>query len=391
MRLRRIFVMVSVVAFAAHAQVREAQDRFGISTTAVAVDVVVRDRNWTPVTGLSSGDFALYEDGVRQTITSLEEVGTRQRPPGASETAIGRANSPQSEQSAGVGSPPLVVALVFEELGPSALRLAHSAASSFTAASLAAETYFGVFTLDRVSHTASPYTNDPALLSKALHAVSLSAGRPIQRAGDVPSAEYGGGHPGQAVRSTADDNQFIRGNATLAGLEAVVQSIESYPGRKAIVVFSEGLALGADPRGAGTPDSGLADGRWDRLLGVVDRATKRHIAFYTFDADGLRAQNPSAGARYSMGLSPFGVEPYVGLQALAEETGGRYSDNTNDLATGLTRMATDLRHYYLLAYFPTKLQADGRYRRIEVKVNRRGVSVLHRKGYRATNDSPRGR
>ena len=96
---------------------------------------------------------------------------------------------------------------------------------------------------------------------------------------------------------------------------------------------------------------------------MVDRANKNYIAFYTFDAGGLRAQNPSAAARYSMGLSPFGLEPYVGLETIARETGGRYFGNTNDLATGLNSMTEDLRHYYLLSYSPTNPRTNGKYRR----------------------------
>ena len=38
------------------------------------IDVVVRDRAGTPVTGLTKDDFELYEDGVKQTITNLYEV-----------------------------------------------------------------------------------------------------------------------------------------------------------------------------------------------------------------------------------------------------------------------------------------------------------------------------
>ncbi len=379
----------SMAGWPLHTQERETRPRFGISTTAVVVDVVVRDRKSVPVSGLTIPEFEVYEDGIRQSITSLEELVWPPRTSPMSSAASPPPSSAESAQRSATGMAPIVVALVFEELGPSSLRLATSAAFKFTVESLAPETYVAVFGLDRAIHTLSPYTDDRAVLSKALQAVGLHPGRPLERAGDVPSAEHGSALPGQPVRSTAEENQFIRGHATLSGLEAVVQSMASFQGRKAIVLFSEGLALGADPRGAGTPDSGIADNRWEHLLRVVDRANKNYIAFYTFDAGGLRAQNPSAAAKYSMRLSPFGVEPYVGLETIARETGGRYFGNTNDLARGLNSMTEDLRHYYLLAYSPTNLRTTGEYRKIEVKVTRRGVSVVHRRGYRATNDMSR--
>jgi VWFA-related protein len=381
-----VFVAVSALTYAVLAQERDPQVRFGISTTAVALDVVVRDRTGAPTTGLGVSEFEVYEDGIRQKITAFEEFGGRGRAISHSPILTERSHLKDADQPHDAEPESFRVALVFEELGTAALRLAHSAASTFLAQPVTPRISFGIFTLDRAVRPISPFTDDRALLSKALHSVSLRPGRPIERAGDVPGAEYAGSHPGQSARSTADDNQFVRGHATLAGLDAVVGVMEASPGRKAIVLFSEGLALGADPTGAGTPDSALADNRWQHLLRVVDRANRSQIAFYTFDAGGLRAQNPSAAARYSMGLSPFGVEPYVGLETLARETGGRYSGNTNDLLVGLERMSADLEHFYLLAYSPTRSNADGKYRRVEVKVKRRGLLLLYRKGYLATGD-----
>ncbi|HSS69780.1 MAG TPA: hypothetical protein VLQ46_03900, partial [Casimicrobiaceae bacterium] len=40
-------------------------------TTAILVDVVVRDKHGQPVTDLTTGDFELYEDGVLQDIGAL--------------------------------------------------------------------------------------------------------------------------------------------------------------------------------------------------------------------------------------------------------------------------------------------------------------------------------
>ena len=50
------------------------QQSFTSTTTAILVDVVVRDRNGRPVVDLSADDFSLAEDGVTQKVDSFSRV-----------------------------------------------------------------------------------------------------------------------------------------------------------------------------------------------------------------------------------------------------------------------------------------------------------------------------
>ena len=59
-------------------------------------------------------------------------------------------------------------------------------------------------------------------------------------------------------------------------------------------------------------------------------------------------------------------------------------DNTNDLARGIQKIDADRRNYYLLSYSPTNPSQDGSFRKLSVLVNRPGVDVRARSGYRAT-------
>ena len=49
--------------------------KFGTSTAAVLVDVVVRDKKGKPVSGLTAEDFQVFEDGVPQRIISCDASG----------------------------------------------------------------------------------------------------------------------------------------------------------------------------------------------------------------------------------------------------------------------------------------------------------------------------
>jgi hypothetical protein len=66
---------------------------------------------------------------------------------------------------------------------------------------------------------------------------------------------------------------------------------------------------------------------------------------------------------------------------LSTDTGGRAVVNTNGLADGLQQVVADASAYYLLGYTPTRQTDDGKFHEIEVKVRRKGVRLLARKGY----------
>ena len=48
--------------------------RFGAAASGVVVDVVVRDKRGRPVSNLTAADFAISEDGVRQTGRGLRAL-----------------------------------------------------------------------------------------------------------------------------------------------------------------------------------------------------------------------------------------------------------------------------------------------------------------------------
>jgi len=394
LRLHSSSVAALIVGTILGVAVGAQERRFKTETSLVEVDVVVRDSNRQPVRGLTTTDFTVFEADVRQSITSFAEIDLGLVPhqsDAAGESApesTARLKPVPKLQSA--QSAPPVAALVFEQLGPQARKMAAEGARAFASGAIRAGAVVGVYALDRAAHVLVRYTNDPRALEKAIAQAERRASEPLVYAGEVPDVESSSFGPGMPSRSTVSDNQFIRGNATIDGLKSVVGSLGAASGRKIIVLSSEGLAFAAE-LGGGNPDSALDDNRWSRLRNVIEQANRSRIAFYTVDGAGLRAQNPSAAARNMarFGVSPFGVEPYVGLESLAKDTGGLYVDATNDLTAFARNAVEDLRHYYLLGYTPANSAPNEKYRSIKVSVNRQDVTVLARKGYLA--EKPHGR
>jgi hypothetical protein len=69
------------------------------------------------------------------------------------------------------------------------------------------------------------------------------------------------------------------------------------------------------------------------------------------------------------------------LRTLSDESGGFAAVNRNDAATAFERIVRDNSTYYVLAYYPPNAKPDGKFHRIEVRVNRPGLTVSARRGY----------
>jgi VWFA-related protein len=340
-----LFAMSVLVATARVSAQEPAEPRFKASTTAVVVDVVVRDKQQRPVAGLTADDFTVLEDGKKQPITSFVAVSGPSKADNAEPHGAERASATTAAHR---DDPPFVAALVFEQLGLTANSLAVKAASRLIRQTIGPSGFAGLFTIDHAVHPVVSYTNDLNTLDKGLKTVSMTAG--------IPAFD--------SAAPLDPTGAYFRMHATLDSLGAVIASLEHLPGRKTVIFFSEGLA---------TADW-LQDNRRDHFLRVMAQANRSHVAFYTFDAAGLRiASTVGAGE----------AAPYVGLQTMADETGGAFVDSTNDLNEGIDRVTADLHQYYLLGYVSGK-QPDDRYRTIEVKVRGKDLTVLARKGYRAS-------
>jgi hypothetical protein len=72
------------------------------------------------------------------------------------------------------------------------------------------------------------------------------------------------------------------------------------------------------------------------------------------------------------------------LFALAKDTGGTAMFDNNDLALGITRAARAVTDYYMVAYYSTRTELDGKFRRVTVEVpQQKEARLTYRQGYYA--------
>jgi hypothetical protein len=129
-----------------------------------------------------------------------------------------------------------------------------------------------------------------------------------------------------------------------------------------VLFFSEGLSIN------------VVDNSY-LLKQVVNEANRANVSFYTVNTNGLQTLGSSAQAQASIDWLP--------LRELAESTGGFSMENSNDLRAPLQRVVEDATSHYEIFYQPKSQNFDGRFRRIEVRVNRPGAILQTREGYYA--------
>ncbi len=197
---------------------------------------------------------------------------------------------------------------------------------------------------------------------------------------------------------------FERGyNARIAvdTIRNVAQYMSGVSGRrKAMVLFSEGIDYDInDPFGnSGTGGASQSAGNRDAsaiiqsMRDAVAAATRSNVAIYGVDPRGLTSlgddqiEVQDLPTDNSVGLMSFQNELRLqqdSLRILSDETGGFAVVNQNDFNTAFDRIVQDNSSYYVLGYYSPNSKRDGKFRKIDVKVNRPGVTVRARRGYAA--------
>ena len=128
--------------------------------------------------------------------------------------------------------------------------------------------------------------------------------------------------------------------------------------RKAIVILSDGMDTFSKASSDKAVESALAVGA---SIFAVDMASLEV---------GGSTRRQSAGS----------------LKGFAEKTGGRFVSTPGGpaLRDAFTGIANELGQQYTISYRPSNTKRDGKWRTLEVKVQREEVSVRTRKGYRIT-------
>ncbi len=390
-----------------------------ITTNLVQFDAVVTDRQGRLVTDLRPEEFEVLVDGKRQEISNFSFVGTTPAP-----AAAERAVEPRTRPDKDAPPPPptplraaqvrRTIALVADDLGTSFTDIysVRQALKKFVDEQMQPGDLVAIIQTGKGLGALQQFTTDKQLLYRAIERVRWNpTGRagvssfapieadPLAQAGGVAGGgaedddetDGGGRRDARAAEDEFREGVFTVG--TLGALNFIVRGMKELPGRKSVILFSGGFPIFKDvrnPNGTGDTERALESLR--RLADVANRAS---VVIYTMDARGLVVTAPTAAdsignaQQAQRALQTRGdqlVRNQEGLSYLAEQTGGIFIKNTNDLGGGVRRVLEDQKGYYLIGFRPPAdafEPAEGRTRfnKFEVKVSRPGVRVRTRAGF----------
>ena len=159
-------------------------------------------------------------------------------------------------------------------------------------------------------------------------------------------------------------------------LQKIAEYLIALPGRrKALFWVSPGAVCFSDSCDAYS---------FEHSFEIIRQARLSNVNIYPIDPAGLGGSDNRGGADTGdKPDDPSGAAADLGgpLRFLAAQTGGVAIVNRNDFDTAVPRILKENGSYYLIGYESPNLKTDAKFRKIDVKVNRPGVTVRARSGY----------
>jgi VWFA-related protein len=271
-----------------------------VETTVVSVTAVVQDKNGAFIRGLGPNDVVVTEDGVKQEVAYFREA------------------SAPGERI------PLSVVLVLDSSG-----------------SMKNNMHF-------LQEAAVTFVNKLEDVDKAL-VVDFNSG--VRGSAEFTS-------DAERLEKFIDALQAWGGTSLYDAIHYGLNRIKDQPGRKAVIVFSDG----------DDTTSSLTE------KDVIDYARAVESTVYC------------VGIRGGAGLVDRGPRGF--LRKVAKETGGQYffPEKVGDLVRIFAGISDELHNHYLLGYSPQR-SPDGTWREIELRISRKDAQMRVRKGYFAVKRS----
>jgi len=364
---------------------------FRVEVNYVEIDAIVTDAQGNFVRDLTKDDFEVVEEGKPQDLSVLSMVDIpieRTDAPLYSPTAIEPDVRSNAKEFNG-----RVFVLVLDDLQTHFGRSVRVR----QAAKLFVERYLGANDIAAIVQTgarkdgAQEFTSNHTLLLKA---INTFAGQKLRSATLDKIDDYymqRETNPGAAPRDLSEAERAFKARNTLSTLRQVADYLAGVRGRrKAVVYFSEGIDYDID----NTIGNRYATDLRDEMLAAIAAATRANVSFYGVDPRGLSGlsdegieitavpNDPTLGLGYAS-LSDELRRSQDSLRTISEETGGFAAVNRNDFREAFGHIIQDNSGYYLLGYYSSDTRRDGRFRRVQVRVKRPGLTVRARKGYTA--------
>ncbi|HEY0462019.1 MAG TPA: VWA domain-containing protein [Pyrinomonadaceae bacterium] len=436
--LTTLFLVFSIAAFAQTPAPtppdKDDTDVVKISTSLIQVDATVLDKNGKIVKGLTADDFEIYENGKPQKITNFSFIELQPAKSNTTTEPVKRdKKSPLVPMTPTNLRPEQVrrtIALVVDDLGLSfgSVSKVKTALKKYVDEQMQPGDLAAIVRTGGGAGFLQQFTSDKTILYRAIEKLRWNPGG-SGKISDFPTADPSdNGAPARDPDKNLPDEvqQNIREQqarskeasraaqnlynsyredvytvASLAAVDYVVKGMGELPGRKALVLFSEGFALYDFDNGIKKPNPRLM-ANFQRLTEQANRAS---VIIYAMDTRGVvnammlngednfedlnRAGGTNAIEQVAIGRSTDLFETQQGLRELARTTGGFAVINNNNLGKGIERVLNDQSGYYLIGYEPdeeTFNAKTSRFNKLEVRLKKPDLRVRYRSGFFGIED-----
>ena len=412
-------LLVLSIPLIGHAQ---DDDVVKVKSNLVNIDVIVKDKKGKYVSDLKPEDFVITENGQPQKIEFFDAPLSKSETPKPAETGhptITITDTP----------PPATrhyVSLVLDSqtTGLTNLKQLREGAIKYVREQVTDADAVAILSVTNGLQMLQPFTHDKAKLIATIENLGGTSGarnsevREVNETianlrdyinnsssgGDITTASAGSAQANVLIAQTVLQ-QFIRmrtalsvqqARPVLAALAAIAEGLRRIPGKKTLVLFSQGFITPA-----------VLD--W-QVQSTIDIANRANVAIYIIDSAGLRGAaagtNSVAPASPLSGVSAIASQEqrirgvggetvfdtvrqegqnreYDILYRISDDTGGKFLKGNNDIGKGLERINEEIQARYTIAYRSSNQNFDGTFRKVKIEVQRPDMQVSSRSGYYA--------
>jgi VWFA-related protein len=316
----------------------------------VLLDATVTDARGNQILGLAKDDFIVRENGVAQTIDSVEYFTTRKLLNAAEKNAAFKVERVHDERY-------LVFFFDKPEINGASdpTRIARAELARFIDERMHPEDRVAVVGHDVRLKVYTDFTSDRKTVQRALEEVT-KYGRGLMTAADAPAN-------GASILRNIDLDRMMGGTGTVyEALETLGDALRPLRARKDLVLFSAGIV---------GPDED-----------VRDQMVVNTSRFYQPAVDSLNRSNVAV---YGINLNDagVGVPEYVhqNLSRLATDTNGDYFRFHTSFVTPLKQIEKRTVGYYLISYYSQKPKGTNGFQPVQVTLKNPEFRVHARAGY----------
>jgi len=317
----------------------DAGDVVRVNTTLVTLPVSVMDRDGKYVPNLRKEDFRLWEDGVEQNVAFFSSVDK-----------------------------PFSVVLMLDTSGSTRSRLGEIQDAAITFVNqLRSDDRVMVVSFDEQVRVLTEFTNDRYTLRDAIRRTRPGDGTKLYDAVDLVINQRLSSVAGRKAIVLFTDG--VDTTSRHASYESNIRDVEELDALIYPVQYDTYMDMGGGG-GSGWPGAG----RWPSspvdILGQILGGRNR------------RGGGGGGGGGVGSSRREYDIANRY-LQELAEKTGARsyQGDSTQNLTSAFANIAEELRRQYSLGYYPKTPAQAGQRRQIRVRVNQPNLAVRTRDSY----------